>query len=300
MIRHYATLVLLVSLCTLSISGCGSDPTGQPGVPIQTAQVDLEDSSHPLRVRTEGLVLSVQPMLDRGLAWRIAFESNRPLDRVEAVTADGSACERSVDVYRFELFIRPEQLESALAGEVIYLDLETRTGEQRYYTAMIRIAPRLSAVTGTPLVWLEPELTSYLSADRLVRYRGRALVAERIESLRVLTDNDADPVVERLDDAHWQFDWSSSELQRALASASPAIGLLAIDGQGEQHRLQARLELAVIQLGLTTGDAVEVWPQSCQLEVRRCLDTLHRSTAADSAHCGSAAAVLACLDPEIG
>ncbi len=293
-----------ILVLSLLAGACGgSDPTGTNDSQVESNYTQVSeqdfDGVTPVRVTTEGLGLALSPVLmgvEAGeLDWRMEFESNRPLDSLVAYDVDGHPLRVELqDAYHGKLWLDRQQLAGILAREALYLEILARGGERLVYSAVVRLRPRVLDPAGSLLIWVDGGMSSAL-VGREVRFSGFATTASRINSLSVVTDNDADPVTRSLSRTRWGFTWSTMDLLRAMEAEGRQLHLLGRDDEQGEHRVSAGLQVVVEGLGLTTGHAMREWPaDDCQVVVQRCLNTLPRRDQQDTSVCGNAADVLAC------
>lgn len=298
------SFIVIISLFSLFVLACGSSDVS--GINSNMAQSNYSqaeglgfDGVSPLRVSTDGLGIAMSPVArmaeSDGDAWNLDLESNRPIEELLAYEVNGESIRLQItDDYHAVLSLNSEQMGRVLARQSLYLDIQVRGGERLSYTAVVNLQPRVVKAEGSMLIWLDEALSSAL-VNREVRFAGFATTASRISDLNVVTDNDADPQTSSLGRTRWSYSWTIADMLRALEAEGDNLHVLGRDDSDAEHRVEAKLGIVVEGLGLTTGQAVQVWPADvCQVEVQRCLNTLPRRDTQDTSDCGNAAQVLAC------
>jgi hypothetical protein len=157
-------------------------------------------------------------------------------------------------------------------------------------TARVVVRPRLVTFTGSTKIYVTAELTPVVFGGSVVyRVFGRTYGANT--GVRARIDNVELHDVRRVDSQVFQID-----LQPEQAFALTGGGDLQViadftTGGVDKH---ATLGLALKKLGMTTGDAYEVWPRpTCSTTTRNCLLALPNG-ALDLGSCGEAFVVNQC------
>lgn len=155
-----------------------------------------------------------------------------------------------------------------------------------HLTARTIVRPRLDTFAGASSVYLTAELTPVVYDGGVVyRVSGRAT-----GGLDAVT---ASRGVARVTDAtHFVIDLTSADID-AIGGTATELTVTTTRGTATATK-RARLGLAVKTLGLTSGDAYEMWPPpSCTPEAAACLAALPVGTL-DLGSCGEAIVVRAC------
>lgn len=167
------------------------------------------------------------------------------------------------------------------------LDFAHSATRPDHLTARTIVRPRLDAFTGATSIYLVAELTPVVVDGRIV-YRITGRSSRAITS--VTAARPGAPLIARAVDANrFVVDLTQADAD-AIAGVAGADLTITIDGAVKR----AHLGLAIKVLGLTTGDAYEVFPPpTCTAETQACLAALPPA-ATDLSSCGEAVLVRAC------
>ncbi|MEZ4404440.1 MAG: hypothetical protein R3B06_30755 [Kofleriaceae bacterium] len=160
-----------------------------------------------------------------------------------------------------------------------------------HLTARTIVRPRLDAFAGSAAIYLVAELRPVVVAGQVVyRVTGRAdgpiaaVTAARGDVAMAAHATSATAFV---------VDLTKADVD-ALAGVTGAELTVTVDQGGTPATKRAHLGLAIKVLGLTSGDAYEVWPNpTCTAETQACLAALPAGEV-DLSSCGEAVVVRAC------
>jgi hypothetical protein len=172
----------------------------------------------------------------------------------------------------------------------VRLQFKPSSGRPDSLTARVVARARLTGFGGTG-VYLDADVAPVVYGGRVVwRLKGRA--ASKLYGLRVAAAGVSLTDVRKLDDTHFEIDLLKDHVV-ALLGKSDTISIEVDLASGTKTKT-AHLALRLAQLGMTDGDAYEVWPPiTCTDEVRECLAALPDGTL-DTASCGESLAVRQC------
>jgi hypothetical protein len=280
--RRLACALILLTACAESAGTDDIDVSGD-------AAADAADPS----VRVAGTTLSVSRTLERrGDTFVLRGKTSRTLTGGNGFVFDdpyGDFAQVSPRV--FELSWPASTARSLADGVDQFIGLDFAHSSPAHLTGRVVVRPRAGSFTGSSKIYLTAELTPVVVAGvTYYRLSGHSTTANTDVQVRV----DGYPergVVTRFDDTHFAIDFPA---QRAIdLTAGQDLDVLAFfsDGGVEKH---ARLALSVKKLGLTAGDAYDVWPvPSCTSAVKACLLALP-GDAEDTGSCGDARTVTPC------
>ena len=178
--------------------------------------------------------------------------------------------------------------------QFVRLGFVASRGRPDSVTARVVVRPRLESITGSSKIYLTAELTPVSSGGR-VAYRLHASTTAALTSIEAAVGGVALSDVRIIDAHHAEIDLLADHVM-ASAGASGAAGDVIVTARfgGAPVRRQARLGLSLKKLGVTTGDAYEVWPaRTCEAATAACLAALAAGTT-DLGACGEYLAVQAC------
>jgi hypothetical protein len=276
----------------LLLAGCASDPAFRPTVDEATASGgdDKADGSDELRVRAADSTVWVRHDLERrDDAFVLRGRASRNLVDGRAFVFDdvyGAFLRKSART--FEVSWQTSEIASLLQGVPLFVGLSLAPG--RAVTARVVVRPRLTGLTGR-YVYFSPELTPVVSGGRVV-YRLTGTTKSAIKTLSVEAGGVQIPDVVRIDDTHFRADLLPDHVLALTAGARLSVHAVLAGGRTSRS---ANVALSVARIGLTDGDAYEVWPPAvCADETAACLRALPPG-AADLGSCGEAVDVLPCL-----
>jgi hypothetical protein len=202
----------------------------------------------------------------------------------------GDFAQRSPRV--FELTWPVSAARGLVDGVSQFIDLSFVHSSTRpdHLTARVIVRPRLHSFSGSSKIYLTAELTPVVYGGSVVyRVRGRTYGANT--QIRAVVDGVELSDVRRLDGERFEIDLSP-DTAFALTAGGTLQVIASFTTGGVDKR--AALGLAIKKLGMTTGDAEQVWPPaSCTTSTRSCLLALPDG-ALDLGSCGEAVAVYAC------
>ena len=179
-------------------------------------------------------------------------------------------------------------------NQFVRLDFAPSSGRPASVTARVVVRPRLESITGSSKIYLTAELTPVASGGR-VAYRLKVRTTAPMTALQASVGGVALSDLRTVDATHGEVDLLADHVL-AAAGASGAAGKVVISATigGAQVSKQALLGLSIKKLGVTTGDAYEVWPRpTCEASTRACLAALPAGTT-DLGACGEYLEVQAC------
>lgn len=194
----------------------------------------------------------------------------------------------------FELSWPVSTARTLVDGVNQFVRLETANGRPASVTARVVVRPRLESISGSSKLYLTAELTP-VSVGGTVAYRIAVKSTGTMTAIVAQAGGVALSGVRTLDATHAAVDLLPDHLF-ATAGVSGAAGVVTITATvgGATVTKTARLGLSVKKLGITTGDAYELWPRPvCEDETRACLASLPDGTT-DLAACGEWLEVQAC------
>ncbi len=180
-------------------------------------------------------------------------------------------------------------------NQFVRLGFAPSSGRPDSLTTRVVVRPRLEAITGSSKIYLTAELTP-VAVGGGVAYRIKARTTAGFTSLEVSAGGVALSGIRTVDATHADLDLLPDHVF-AMAGVSGAAGQLTITATigGNRVTKQARLGLSVKKLGITTGDAYELWPRpECEDATRACLAALPDG-AVDLGACGEYLEVSACV-----
>ncbi|NVB79570.1 MAG: hypothetical protein HOV81_14330 [Kofleriaceae bacterium] len=157
-------------------------------------------------------------------------------------------------------------------------------------TARVVVRPRLATFTGSSKIYLTAELTPIVYGGTVVyRIDGHTYGANT--GVRAVLDGVDLTDVRRPDDTNFSIDLSPDQAYGLLARGDLQV-IASFPTGGVDKRVT--LGLSIKKLGMTSGDAYEVWPPpTCTSTTRSCLLGL-ADGALDLGGCGEAIKVNAC------
>jgi len=163
-------------------------------------------------------------------------------------------------------------------------------------TSRVVVRPRFSSFTGASSVYLTAELTPVVLGGSVV-YRAKGRTQTAMTELTATVNGVSLTDLRRIDATHFEIDLAPDHAF-AIAGASATNARLVITAalaSGSSVTKNARLGLAIKKLGVTAGDAYEIWPRlGCTTATQSCIAALPMGTL-DLASCGEAVAVLQCV-----
>ncbi|MDB4963771.1 MAG: hypothetical protein JWP01_3770 [Myxococcales bacterium] len=162
-------------------------------------------------------------------------------------------------------------------------------------TSRIVVRPRFVSFGGASSVYLTAELTPVVLGGTVV-YRAKGRTSSAMTGLSATVNGVAITYLRRTDSTHFEIDLAPDHAF-AIAGATSTSAKLVITatvGTGTTVTKTARLGLAIKKLGITAGDAYDLWPRpTCTTAMQGCLASLPAG-AVDLGSCGEAIEVLAC------
>lgn len=162
-------------------------------------------------------------------------------------------------------------------------------------TSRVVVRPRFSSFSGASTVYLTAELTPVVLGGAVV-YRAKGRTQAAMTGLTATVNGVALTDLRRTDATHFEVDLAPDHAF-AIAGSSATTAKLVITAalaSGASVTKTARLGVTIKKLGVTAGDAYEVWPRlGCTTATQSCLAALPMG-AIDLASCGEAIAVLQC------
>ncbi|MDX2088706.1 MAG: hypothetical protein SFX73_12695 [Kofleriaceae bacterium] len=274
----------LAWIAVLALAGCagaGDDATDEIEIDID-GKADAE-----LRVRVDGLTVWIDPGVTRSTGarpWRLHGRTSRNLAHALAFIPDDAFGEIAVSSPRtFDISLDDRELDTLASGLPLFVSLSPTDGTSA--TAAIWLAPRVGDFTGTWRLRIDTTVTPRWIGGGVV-YRGGArsepgwfLSAESASAPQVFAEaND-----------RYRLDWSASTF---LAGAHTPFSFH-VQRAADVADKQARPQFAVRRLGVTRGDAYDVWPRTCGATVRACSDALPAGSI-DASSCGTYLQVADC------
>lgn len=262
------------------------------------AQDGKFDSVRELRVRAAGTTLWVNKTLVRATrgeqtGFVLTGRTSRNLsDGFAFVMDDPYGAFAITGPRRFEVFFATTEAASLLSGVNLFASLGLATGgaDPLHLTSRTRARVRLGAFSGSGIS-LRSDVVPVINAGLPV-WRIKGTTTNPIVDLSLRVDGSPVGTSQTKDDTHFQVDLSRDEVI-ALAGSGRDLTFAATGLRGSAVKT-ARLGVVVSALGLTQGDAYEVWPApACTDEVKNCLSSLPEGTL-DLGLCGEALAVHAC------
>jgi hypothetical protein len=168
------------------------------------------------------------------------------------------------------------------------------SGRPEGVTTRVVVRPRLESMTGSSKLYLTAELTP-VSVGGAVAYRIKLRTSAPFTGLQASIGGVALSGIRTLDPTHAQIDLLADHVL-AGAGAGGTAGELVVSASfgGAPASKKARLALSIKKLGITTGDAYEIWPRAtCESETAACLAGLPAGTT-DLGSCGEYLQVQAC------
>jgi hypothetical protein len=283
----------------IALLGC----QGAPVSPLTDEALNLDDKSDAateLRARVADTTLWLAGTLtcaarDDGApdVWLLAGRTSRDLVDGYSLPPDHPSGDwRQPTARTFYLSWPVDAAPSLIGGhsQLVGLSFKHSAGRPDALTAQFVVRPRLRNVTGSGGS-LSLDVTPVVVAGRIV-HRVRGTTPSRLLGLAARAGTVALTDVKQLDDSHFQIDLLPEQVIDLAATG--ALLRVEVRGTGGTNATEARMALVVSRLGLTTGDAYQVWPApTCTHAVRDCLTALPAGTL-DLASCGEAPQVDAC------
>ncbi len=170
------------------------------------------------------------------------------------------------------------------------------SGRPDSLTSRVVVRPRFSSFSGASSVYLTAELTPVVLGGAVV-YRAKGRTSTAMTGLTATVNGVALTDVRRTDATHFEVDLAPDHAF-AIAGSSAINAKLVITAalaSGSSVSKTARLGVAIKKLGVTAGDAYEVWPRlGCTSETQSCIAALPMGTV-DLGSCGEAVVVLQCV-----
>jgi hypothetical protein len=268
--------------------------TAPAGDELDEVTVDPDskaDAASEIRTRIDGLTVWIDAAMvaDAG-GWVIEGRASRNLDGVSSWVPDDAFATATVTGARtFEVRFEPgHELDTLLSGLPIFIDLDPTTGAGA--TAAVWVSPRLTAMTGTSRIYLHTAIDPIWVAYELV-YRAKATLSTGWGELQVWTDGGPAPQAVSTGGRGWRIDMGYEALAGGLGAGRPVHAAAYKDGAPVEKA--ASVALKVTKVGLTRGDAAQVWERTCDDDVAACLAGLPEGTV-DTAACGRYREVQAC------
>ena len=290
----------LSAIClTTALAACAGEPTETADVDGSAGGEDGKaDHSSDLYVRVAGTSMWFDWLLDRRQVddrteWVLAGRSGRDLDGGNGFVFDDPVGDfRLLGDRSFEVAY-PAGDRGLAIGVQHFVSFDFHSGTPEALTARLVWRPRLVGFSGSGAT-LDAASTPVWNGNRFVwRLRGRTwgpVAGVKVQAGGVPL---GDVVLDG--DDHFRVDLDEQELTR-LAGSGTRIDFRFTLPAGTYTK-SARLELAIVRLGLTSGDAYEVWPPpTCDDAVRACLQDL--AAGADTEVCGDALEVMTCGLPQ--
>ena len=157
-------------------------------------------------------------------------------------------------------------------------------------TARVVVRPRLVSFTGSSKIYLVAELMPVVYGGSVVyRLFGRTYGANT--GIRAVVDNVDLHDVRRIDNERFEIDLQPDQAFALIGGGPLQVIADFTTGGVDKH---ATLGLALKKLGMTAGDAYDVWPRpTCTTTTRNCLLALPNG-ALDLGSCGEAFVVNQC------
>lgn len=257
-------MALAGSLCLAFLAGCGSDPVSMTSAlgdsDVQYLDRESFDGVTPLRVRTQGIGISVSSVLHmvqtaEGTFWTMNFESSRALASVLSYGNDGELGQaRLLDSYKFEVRLDGSEISAMLAGEPLNFMLHADEGEKLRFFGTASLSPMLVKPTGSSLIWLDMGM-DLVDVDGTLMLKGHAKTSDRIRHLSISSDAGIEPEsISTNARGQWSFSFLPASVRDLLASPETYVYLTGEDADGLEYNLRASPVLAVQELGITNGD----------------------------------------------
>jgi hypothetical protein len=303
------------AICLALFAGCSpagiaahdedlvTEDSGVVGPDTAETLVDGEVASVAVHARTLKLTFepTATPIEHNGArAWRLRGKSSRNLTDVFSFVFDDPFGQATLTGKRaFEIVLSDgHELNSILSGAPLFFRVITQTGATKQYTARVDLAPALARFSGSSALWIHRDVRPVYLRDDIsnLRYRGEVDSSKALDTLQVITDDDADPEVRATGTKSWAFDWEFATL--SLAADPPTDPVLFVGEVGTtSYEKEAGLDVAISRLGLSVHDAEATWPTpACDDGVWSCI-LAHApvATGNDLAECGLYREVTRCL-----
>lgn len=290
----------LVVLCFATLTACGAvDDTASSVEQPQIEELQRDDitkaDAAAWSLRVGKTRVSLEPRLfatqTRGeIYYKLRGHVSRDITSVTARQSDGLVRSTSLKTPRsFEVALGDEGMAHVLAGQPLFIELETAQGDT--ITARLTIAARFFEPSD-PRLYLDARIVPVRHGDEL-RLRGRYQLPEGHQLVSVFTDDDAEIIAEPGSDVG-RIDLTVWGALLAADRPEDPIYVDGWDGAETHYRAEVRLGFELESFGLTDGDPVEAWPApACEAEVAECLLGGERGEL-DTERCGLAPDVDAC------
>jgi hypothetical protein len=294
---RFQSLSLAAGLYLVCAPACDSP---QPETDeVLLADVDGKfDRTSELRVRTSGTTLWVNKTIARAVrgeqtGFVVAGRTSRNLTDGNAfVVDDPYGAFAKTGPRRFEVFFADSEAASMLVGVNLFTGLSFPPSGTLPTSLTSRTVARvkLGTFAGSGIS-LRADVIPVVNAGLTV-WRIQGSTTNKMYDIALRVGDRPLGTVRQIDDTHFQVDLSVSEVVAHAGSGLDLTFAASVVGGGAVKT--ARLGLAVSALGLTAGDAYEVWPSPvCDEETKACLTSLPDGTL-DLGVCGEALSVNAC------
>lgn len=254
------------------------------------------DPTAELTVRTSDTTLTVtRDLIRRGDLFVLRGKTSRTLTGGFGFVTDdpyGDFAQQSARVFELTWPVSTARTLADGVDQFVGLDFVHASGKPDALTGHVIVRPRLASFTGSSKIYLTAELTPVVVAgDTVYRIAGHSVGANTELHASIDHVELAPASVRRLDDSKFEIDLTPAQAFALTATGDLQINVAFSTGGVEKH---AHLGLSVKKLGMTAGDAEEVWPRpTCTSSVKACLLALP-GIASDLGACGEATKVNAC------
>ncbi len=216
--------------------------------------------------------------------------ASRPIDNVLSFVPDDAYGEaRLTSARTFEVVLRGgHEINTMLSGLPLFVSIHTTTGTIRDYQAHLDLGAQFARFSGSRRIFLDAGIRPVAAADSKnpLRYRARVTTRANLTSLVASTPDGVFPTLAKIGarGVYASFDYDG--LAQAFTPGSTPLTFTARFTDGTTAIKRASIDLRVLRVGLSTGDAYDVWPTpTCTSAKLACLVGL-RDDAVDWGKCG--------------
>lgn len=297
-------LVISVSgtiVATVPNAGCGTgDFTGET-VSVDVGAGGKADDLIEIKVSAPGLTLWMRPVAERrtGAAeppatWVFRGRVSKNLESVSSFVFDDAFGQATITGDRtFEIaFDGGSEINSLESGTRLFIAIDVVDSDTAY-TASFLTGPHLTRFSGDDALFVSAPILP-VHVGGLV-YRGRADTETAGGLLSATSPEGPAPAVAPRAPKQWNLDFDFAALS---ATAAASVELTYVPASGTALHVQAGVDFALTELGITVEDPHTEWPEqtSCTADIQTCIDGLPPGSI-DTEPCGSYRDVLACNLP---
>lgn len=223
-----------------------------------TLDGDRADRNGEVRLRADGLSVWMRPTIEvptfTRSTWVLSGRVSRNINAISGSVLGQPTDLQQVSKRKFEVSISTEGFEDALIHG-LWVHVETSAGT---HTLKLSLEGRLVSGQGSSYIYPYKRIQLVADGGKPV-FRATVSTRKDFQTLVGSNDDDSEPESVKVSDRKFHLDFQSGLLTWAATPYEDPLVLIG-ESSGKRYRRNAYIGVALIGMGLTSDDPLNVWP----------------------------------------